>query len=109
MSAFLISFVRKVHDRKKLEAYWAKSGPTFEGTGFKSMSVYAPFEVLEGAKPLEGIVLIEFPNMEAAKTWYFGERYQAVRPLREGAADIDIVLVDGRVITSPSERMPDIP
>ncbi|WP_429001918.1 DUF1330 domain-containing protein [Xanthomonas euvesicatoria] len=33
-------------------------------------------EVLEGETP-EGIVLVSFPTMQDAKSWYYSEEYQA--------------------------------
>jgi uncharacterized protein (DUF1330 family) len=108
MSAYVIAFVRRVHDRKGLEAYWASVGPTFVGTGAKPISVYAPFQHVEGEGPVEGVVLVEFPNAEAAHAWYFGKAYQAVKQLRSGAADIDLVIAEGDVVTNPERRMPHV-
>ena len=67
MSAYAIAYIRRVHDRKALEAYWATVGPTFAGTGAKPISVYAPFQHVECEGPVEGVVLVEFPNAEAAQ------------------------------------------
>ncbi len=106
MAAFLIAFVKRVHDRERLEDYWSKVGPTFEGTGAKPLSVYTPFELIEGSGPVVGHVLVEFPDLDAARAWYFGESYQAVKSLREGAADIDIVVAEGGVVREPALRMP---
>jgi uncharacterized protein (DUF1330 family) len=104
----VISLVRRVHDRTRLEAYWAAVGPTFEETGPKPIPVYMPFELLEGTAPVEGAVLVEFPSLAAITTRYYGGPYQAVKQLRTGAADIDIVFAEGGVVTSPDERMPGI-
>ncbi|MFY9953062.1 MAG: DUF1330 domain-containing protein [Bradyrhizobium sp.] len=59
MPAYMIALNRSVHDRQKLEAYWKAAGPTFEGRGAKFLSIYTP--------PLEGVVLIELPDVAAAK------------------------------------------
>ena len=108
MSAYVIAYVRRVHDREGLEAYWANVAPTFVGTGAKPISVYTPFRHLEGNSPVEGVVLVEFPDTKTAHAWYFGEAYQAVKRLRAGAADIDLVIADGGVVTAPEMRMPHI-
>jgi uncharacterized protein (DUF1330 family) len=108
MSAYVIAYVRRVHDRKGLEAYWASVGPTFAGTGAKPISVYAPFQHVEGQGPVEGVVLVEFPDAETAHAWYFGKAYQAVKQLRSGAADIDLVIAEGSVVTNPESRMPHV-
>lgn len=105
MAAFLIAFVKRVHDRKRLEDYWSKVGPTFEGTGAKPVSVYTPFELVEGG-PIAGHVLVEFPDIDAARAWYFGEAYQAVKSLRKDAADIDLIIAEAGVVREPASRMP---
>jgi uncharacterized protein (DUF1330 family) len=50
-------------------------------------------DVVEGAWP-GSVVLMEFPNREAATAWYASEEYQAIRPLRVNNAISDLVLID---------------
>ncbi len=51
-------------------------------------------EALEGAARARNVVL-EFDSFEAAKVYYHSAEYQAAKAHREGAADIEIVLVEG--------------
>jgi hypothetical protein len=44
--------------------------------------------------------------MEAARRWYGSATYQAVKQYREGAADIEVILVEGGVVAAPDQRMP---
>lgn len=81
MPAYLIAICRSVSDRQGLEDYWANVGP------------------------VEGVVLIEFPSMDAAKAWYTSAAYQEVKRYRQGAAEFELIIVDGGR-TPPSERMP---
>jgi uncharacterized protein (DUF1330 family) len=106
MPAYLIATVRSVKDRRGMEEYWSRAGATFEGSGAKPLAVYTPFTLLEGKGPVEGIVTIEFPDMEAARRWYGSATYQAVKQYREGAADIEVILVEGGVVAAPDQRMP---
>lgn len=108
MSAYLIATVRRVQDRKGLEEYWSRVGPTFEGTGAKPLAVYTQFKMMEGDGPVEGVVLVEFPNVETAQQWYSGPGYQIAKRYREGAADIELILVEGGAVTDPRQRMPQI-
>jgi uncharacterized protein (DUF1330 family) len=65
MAAYLISICRGVSHRRRLEEYWAKVGPTFEGSGAKPLVADRPFEILEpGPQKVEGVVLFEFPSIE---------------------------------------------
>ncbi|MDT5145016.1 MAG: hypothetical protein QOI79_4383 [Mycobacterium sp.] len=106
MTAYLISICRSVSDRDRLEDYWAHAAATFEGFDAKPLVAYAPFEVLEGEANAKGIVLFEFPSVEAAKRWYFSDAYQEVKQRRLGAAEFELILVDGE-LTPAAERMPD--
>jgi len=40
-------------------------------------------------------VILEFPDLEAAKQWYESPGYQEVKTLREGAANLRMVAVEG--------------
>jgi uncharacterized protein (DUF1330 family) len=106
MTAYLISICRSVSDRGRLEDYWAHAAASFEGFDAKPLAAYAPFEVLEGVADAKGIVLFEFPSMEAAKRWYFSDAYQKVKQRRLGAAEFELILVDGGWKPA-AERMPD--
>jgi uncharacterized protein (DUF1330 family) len=39
--------------------------------------------------------VLEFERYDAARRYFHSEQYQAARSLREGAADIEMVLVEG--------------
>jgi uncharacterized protein (DUF1330 family) len=107
MAAYLISICRSVSDRDRLEDYWAHAAPSFEGFDAKPLVAYASFDVLEGDASAKGIVLFEFPSMEVARSWYFSDRYQEVKQRRLGAAEFELILVDGELIPA-GERMPDM-
>ena len=105
MPAYMVAIWKEVHDRQRLEEYWARVGATLAGSGAKPLAVFTPFKHLEGNLPAEGVVLIEFPDVDTASRWYRGEAYQAVRQYRVGAADIEIFLAGGGMVT-PEDRMP---
>ncbi|WP_158749879.1 DUF1330 domain-containing protein [Acidobacterium sp. S8] len=105
MPAYLISLCRDVTDRKRLEDYWANVAPSFEGVEAKPLVAYAPFEVLEGNGGVLGVVLFEFSSMEEARHWYASPAYQEVKKRREGAANFDLILVEGKIVPA-AERMP---
>ena len=51
-------------------------------------------EALEGKARARNVVL-EFDSYEAARTYFYSAQYQAAKALREGAADAELVLVEG--------------
>lgn len=107
MPAYMIALNRGVHDRQKLEDYWKAAGPTFEGRGAKFLFVYTPLTPLESVGSLEGVVLIEFPDVAAAKAWYESPAYQKAKQDRDGAADAEFFIIDGGVVPL-EDRLPHI-
>ncbi|KUL34408.1 hypothetical protein ADL22_30670 [Streptomyces sp. NRRL F-4489] len=53
-----------------------------------------PAEVVEGDWP-GSMVLIEFPSLAAARSWYASAAYQEILRLRTDHIDGDVVLVEG--------------
>ena len=51
-------------------------------------------EALEGKARARNVVL-EFETYDAAHRYFHSEQYQVARALREGAAEIEMVLVEG--------------
>lgn len=70
MPDYMIALNRALYDRRKLEEYWKAAGTTFEGLGAKRLAIYIPLILVEMMGPLDGAVVIEFPDLETAKGWY---------------------------------------
>jgi uncharacterized protein (DUF1330 family) len=100
MPAYVIATVKAVNDRRGLEEYWSHAAPSFAGSGAKHLAAYTPFKLLEGKGHLEAAVLIEFPDMAAANRWYESAAYQAAKQYRAGAAEVEIVLLDGGAVAA---------
>jgi uncharacterized protein (DUF1330 family) len=62
--------------------------------GRKALAHGVRSEALEGNARARNVVL-EFESYDAAHRYFHSEQYQAARALREGAAEIEIVLVEG--------------
>ena len=89
-----IVFIReKTLDRAELEAYWKEAPATLEGHPIKVLSGYGPHEVWEGDN-VEGVVIAEFPSMEAARAWYHSSAYQKAREHRIKGAVYRGILVE---------------
>lgn len=50
---------------------------------------------LEGSRPYPRLVVIEFPNVDQAKTWYASTEYQQAKKAREGAGVGVFTVVEG--------------
>ena len=105
MPAYMIALNRTLRDRKRLEEYWKAAGPTFEGLGAKRLAIYTPLTLLEMMGPLDGAVVIEFPDVETARSWYESPAYQKAKQHRSGAADVELFIIDGGMV-APEDRIP---
>ena len=54
-----------------------------------------PYETLEGRWQPQRLVVLEFPDRNAARTFYDSPEYLAARAVREGVSDFDMLLVEG--------------
>lgn len=94
MSAYLVFMKEKTLDPAELVVYQQKVVPTLGTYGLKILVAYGRHEVLEGA-PTEGVVIVEFPTVAAAKTWYSSPAYREAREHRFRGAEFRCVLVEG--------------
>jgi uncharacterized protein (DUF1330 family) len=94
MSAYAIFIRERTRDASELKTYSEKVGATLAGHPVQVLALYGPQEVLEGAD-LEGVVVLEFPSLAAAKAWYDSPAYREVRKHRFLGCDYRAVIVEG--------------
>ncbi len=70
-----------VHDPEAYRAYQQQVPATLEQYGGRFVVRGGEFEALEGQPPPR-LVVIEFPSVEQARTWYASPEYQAILPIR---------------------------
>jgi uncharacterized protein (DUF1330 family) len=74
--------------------YAAAATKAIAGHGGKPLARGGRSEALEGTARARNVVL-EFESYDAARAYFHSEQYQAARALRAGAAEIEMVLVEG--------------
>jgi len=94
MSAYMVFTREKTLDAAELAIYQREVGPTYDTFDFKMLVAFGRQEVLEG-EPIEGVAIVEFPTMEAAKAWYESRAYRQAREHRLKGAETRCVLVQG--------------
>ena len=94
MSADVVFTRTKTIDQKELEKYWTGIQATMKGQPIEVLVAYRKHEILEG-DPIEGIVIGKFPNVKAAKDWYYSEAYQRVAKHRKDGAIYHGLTVEG--------------
>ncbi|MFJ4920332.1 DUF1330 domain-containing protein [Streptomyces sp. NPDC088725] len=95
MSTYLINHLRIPGDIPNEEAvsYLEQVEDTAKNHGGKWLA-QGEARAVEGTWP-GAVVLMEFPDMAHAETWYNPPEYQKILPLRVNNAISDLVLVDG--------------
>jgi uncharacterized protein (DUF1330 family) len=94
MTAYLI-VETDIHDPERYEQYKAASPGAVEAGGGRFVVRGGELAVLEGDWQPKRLVVLEFESLEAAKRFYKSDRYQEAKRLREGAADLRMVAVEG--------------
>jgi uncharacterized protein (DUF1330 family) len=74
--------------------YAAAATKAIADHGGKPLARGGRSEALEGKARARNVVL-EFETYDAARRYFHSEQYQTARALREGAAEIEMVLVEG--------------
>ena len=95
MAAYAI-FIREgaITDAEAMAKYQSGSGSGKPNPDMKVHTISGAMEQLEG-EPCDGMVILEFPDMQAARDWYYSEDYQARIPFRQQAAPYRAFLVEG--------------
>lgn len=94
MAAYGIFIREETTDAAELEAYSPRAAASLAGHTLKVLAAYGPQEVWEGPE-VEGVVLVEFPTMEAARAWYESPAYREARDYRFRGAKYRAILVEG--------------
>ncbi|MDR2214428.1 MAG: DUF1330 domain-containing protein [Nevskiaceae bacterium] len=94
MAAYIIFMREQMRDTGEFAKYMEAVPPTLEGHPVRPLALYGQLETLEGA-PLEGVVIAEFPTMEAAQNWYRSPAYQEAMKHRLKAGDYRVILTEG--------------
>ncbi|MGE5804691.1 MAG: DUF1330 domain-containing protein [Ignavibacteria bacterium] len=94
MPAYIIVEV-KIRNQKEYEEYKKLVPATLKQYGGKFIVRGGKTETLEGNWSPERIVVIEFDNMEKAKTWWGSEEYSKAKKIRYQNAESKMILVEG--------------
>ena len=95
MPAYVIVDVRDAWDADALNEYRRRNTDAVANHGGRFVVRGGEHEVLEGEWDTRRIVVIEFPDTDAARAWWNSDEYEAIKELRRGASTTNIVLVDG--------------
>jgi uncharacterized protein (DUF1330 family) len=84
-----------ITDPEQYEKYKAASPGAIAAGGGRFLVRGGELAVLEGDWQPSRLVVLEFEDLAAAERWYESDAYQEAKKLREGAASLRIVAVQG--------------
>lgn len=84
-----------IHDPERYELYKQAAPAAVAAGRGRFIARGGELAVLEGDWQPKRLVLLEFPDLEAAKRFYESPEYQEAKRLREGAAGFNMVAVEG--------------
>lgn len=94
MPAYVIGDVT-VENPERYRDYTAHTESTLEPFGGRFIVRGGAHESIEGDWRPGRLVVIEFPDADAARGWYESERYREILPIRHEASTGSLVLVEG--------------
>ena len=94
MAAYALAHVRRVTIGPAIVEYLQRIDATLARFNGRFVVHGGSIEVLEGA--WDGhVIIIEFPNVDAARGWYRSPAYQSIVHLRIDNSEGECIIVDG--------------
>lgn len=94
MKGYIVANVT-VGDADAYEAYRSKVEAIIERHGGRYLVRGGAVEVREGEPGIARLVILEFPSVEAARTFYDSPDYQAILPIRTVNATATLIIAEG--------------
>jgi len=94
MSAYAVAYLDKMNVNREIITYLNRVDTTLEPYDGHFLVHGKKGEVLEGSTP--GLcIIIEFPDLDHARNWYYSDTYQEIKPLRTNNSEGSVILIDG--------------
>ncbi|MDF2366490.1 DUF1330 domain-containing protein [Sneathiella sp.] len=94
MPAYMIARI-DVTDPEQYEVYKSLAPIAIKKYGGRYLTRGGPMETLEGPAETRRVVIVEYPDMAAAKAFYDSPEYRKARDARKDAAEGQFVLLEG--------------
>ena len=94
MAAYLFGNIQ-IHDMALYEQYRAQVPAVIASHGGRYLVRGGAVEKLEGDMNAQRVVILEFPDMTALRSFYFSPEYAALIAIRQRAATGALVAIEG--------------
>ncbi|MFF4880631.1 DUF1330 domain-containing protein [Micromonospora sp. NPDC000668] len=94
MTAYALAHLRRAPIHADVLEYLERIDATLAPFGGRFIVHGGTVDVMEGTWPGD-VVIIEFPDLPTARSWYHSSNYQEIKPLRTRHLAGEAILVDG--------------
>lgn len=98
----------EVLDEERYETYKQLAPPAIAAYGGRYLVRGGKVETLEGSWSPKRLVILEFPSVDQAKTWWASTEYERAKALRHATARSRMIVVEGvdqgAISGTPSSR-----
>ncbi len=94
MSAYFVMIREQTVDPVALADYGPRASLAAQNHPLKPLAAYGALDQLEG-EAIEGAVILEFPDMAAARAWYDSPSYQAAVKYRHAGSTSKAFFIEG--------------
>lgn len=94
MSAYFVMIRRKTTDTAALAEYGPKAALAAQGHPLNPLAIHGALDHLEGDL-IEGAVILEFPDLTAARAWYDSPSYQVAVKFRLAGSASTAFFIEG--------------
>ena len=94
MPAYVIFMRESTTDEQEMKRYSELALPTLANRAVSPLAFYGALDVLEGPA-FEGAVVLQFPSVSEARSWYDSPEYQAAALHRKQGSSFRVFIVEG--------------
>jgi uncharacterized protein (DUF1330 family) len=94
VSAYIIACL-EVTDPEALAQYAREVPAVIAAYGGRYLARGGAAALMEGDAPVSRVVIVEFPDADAARAWYCSPEYTRLREIRLGAANGPFIITEG--------------
>ena len=94
MAAYALAHLRTPTINDDMLSYLERIQATLDAYGGSFLVHGGNVEVIEGEWP-GTVVIIEFPDLPTARSWYASSAYQKILPLRTDHIEAEVIIVEG--------------
>ncbi|KAA0680911.1 DUF1330 domain-containing protein [Neorhizobium sp. P12A] len=94
MSTYFVMIREHTIDPASLAEYGPRAALAAQGHSLKPLAAYGALDQVEG-DAIEGAVVLEFPDMAAARAWYDSPSYQAALKFRHAGSGSKAFFIEG--------------